>query len=67
MEYPIGTQYRPRGKKDYVCTVTDVFKTYNSKGELVSVTYESQHLFCGQMVTDRNVISTTIAMGKVGL
>jgi hypothetical protein len=63
--YRIGTQYWTRGKAKRLCTVTDVFRTYNSKDELVSITYESQHAFCGQMVTERNVVATTIAMGEV--
>jgi hypothetical protein len=64
--FPIGTQYKTRGKAPKLCTVTEIFKTFNSKGELVKITYESQHSFMGQMVTERDVIETTIAMGLIG-
>ena len=48
-----------------MCTVVDVLKTYNSKSELVDVRYVATHEFFGQILTDRSVGATTIAMGLV--
>lgn len=63
--YAIGQKYRTRGKVPRVCTVVDIFKTYNSKGELVRVRYVATHDFMGQSVTDYDVPETAIAMGLV--
>ena len=63
MEYPIGTQFKTRGKVPRLCTVTDILKTYNSAGELVKIRYVAQHDFMGQKVNDYDVVATTIAMG----
>lgn len=64
-KYPIGTQYLTRGKNPKLCTVMDILKTYNSAGELVSTRYVSQHVFLGQVVTNNDVVETTIAMGLI--
>lgn len=66
MEYAIGTKFKPVGRKPgQVCTVTDILKTRNSKGELVQVRYVATHEFMGQTVTDRDVVETTIARGFI--
>ena len=65
MEYPIGTQFKTRGKAPRLCTVTDILKTYNSAGELVKTRYVAQHDFMGQKVNDYDVVATTIAMGLI--
>lgn len=64
-KYPIGTTFATRGKHPKLCTVTDILKTYNSRGELVKIRYVATHLFAGQVVTDSDVVETTIAMGHV--
>lgn len=66
MEYAIGTKFKTRGKHPILCTVTDTYKTYNSKGELVRVGYEAQHEFLGQIVNDHDVCAATIARGLIG-
>jgi hypothetical protein len=66
MEYAIGTKYKTRGKHPNTCTITDIYKTYNSAGDLVKVRYEAQHEFCGQIVKDHDVCQATIAMGLIG-
>lgn len=66
MTYAIGTQYKTRGKQPRLCTVVDILRTYNSANELVKTRYVAQHEFMGQVVTDRDVCATTIAMGLVG-
>lgn len=63
MEYAIGTKFKTRHKQPKICTVTDILKTYNSKGELVKVRYVATHEFLGQVVTDNEVVETTIKMG----
>ena len=62
--FAIGTQYMSRGKHPHLCTVCDILRTYNNAGELVAVRYVSTHEFAGQIVTNYDVVDTTIAMGK---
>jgi hypothetical protein len=61
--FEIGTQYQTRHKHPKVCTIIDVLKTYNSKNELVKIRYVSTHEFMGQIITDNDVLDTTIALG----
>jgi hypothetical protein len=65
MQFPIGTQFKTRGKHPRLCTVIDVLKTFNSKDELVSVRYVATHEFAGQTIADRDVCATTIKLGLV--
>ena len=61
--YSIGTQYMPMRKNTYVCTITDIHKTYNANGDLIKTSYVATHDYCGQTITDNDVIETTIARG----
>ena len=63
--FPIGTQYRTRGKSPRLCTVTDIWRTYNAAGELVRVRYVADYEFLGQTISDCDVVETTIAMGEI--
>lgn len=63
MDYTIGTQFKTRGKHPRLCTVIDILKTYNSKNELVQTRYVATHDFLGQLMTDKDVCTTTIARG----
>lgn len=63
--YSIGTTYKTRGKNSKICTVVDILKTYNSKNELVQIRYISTHEFLGQLVINRDIPETTIAMGLI--
>jgi hypothetical protein len=63
MDYEIGTKFKTRGKAPRFCEVVDIFKTYNSRGELIKTRYVATHNFLGQCVTDYDVSKTTIAMG----
>lgn len=65
VRFPIGTQYKTRGKAPRLCTVVDILKTYNSGGELVRIRYETMHEFCGQAVISHDVVDTTIAIGLI--
>ena len=58
MEIQIGTQYINR--KGFRCTVSDIWKTYNAAGKLVQTRYVATHEFCGQPVTERDVLDVTI-------
>jgi hypothetical protein len=62
-KFEIGTQYMEGYKNKKLCTVTDILKTYNSKGDFVKLRYVATHEFCGQAVTDYDVNQTTIARG----
>ena len=62
-DYPIGTKFKTRGKHPRVCTVVDIWKTYNCEGLLVKTRYVATHEFCGDTITERDVVATTIAMG----
>jgi len=61
--YSIGTQYMPMRKNTYVCTITDIHKTYNNNGDLVKTSYVATHEFCGQTITECDVPNSTIARG----
>lgn len=63
--YGIGTVYRTRGKNPRDCMVTDVLRTYDAFGNLVKVRYVSIHKCMGQMVTEHDVLETTIKMGVI--
>lgn len=62
---PIGTKYKTRHKEPKLCTVIDRYDTFNSIGELVRTRYVSVHTFCGQTVTEYDVLETTIKMGII--
>lgn len=64
-KFKIGQQYKTMGKHPKICTIIDIHKTYNSNGEMVKLSYVSQHEFCGQMLTDNDVVETTIARGLI--
>jgi len=65
--YPIGTRFETRGRRHpRLSTVVDVLRTYNSKGELVRVRYVATHELAGRLVTDYDVVATTIAKGLLG-
>ena len=64
MQYPIGTRFTPLGKFQTENTVTDILKTYNSKGDLVRVRYVATHTFMGQTVTHHDIAPATIARGS---
>lgn len=57
--YAIGQQYTNR--KGQFCTVSDILTTRNNAGQIVRLRYAATHVFCGQSVTDWDVLETTIA------
>lgn len=59
-QYPIGQQFMSRGKHPRLCTVIDILKTFNSKGECVRLRYVATHEFIGQTVTDYDVLEVSI-------
>ena len=61
--FAIGQRFTPVGKRAKECTITDILRTYDSKGVLVRVCYVATHDFCGQQVEDHDVLDTTIARG----
>jgi translation elongation factor P/translation initiation factor 5A len=61
----IGTTFLSGGKNKKLCTVNDIFKTYNGRGELVKVRYSALHLFMGQTVAEYDIVETTIKRGLV--
>jgi hypothetical protein len=63
--FQIGQQFKTRGKHPCLCTIVDILKTYNSKGEQVRLRYVATHEFMGQAITDHDVVDSTIAMGFV--
>lgn len=61
--FPLGTQYLiKRNKSAQLCTVTDQLTVTNSRGDIVREYYTSVHDFCGQTVTNYEVLDTTIAL-----
>lgn len=66
MEIGIGTRFIRRGtKRKDIETVTDIYTTYNSKGEVVSIRYVATHEFMGQVITDHDIVKTTILRSKI--
>jgi len=63
--FQIGQQFKTRGKHPRLCTIIDVLKTYNSKGKMVRLRYVAAHEFMGQIITDSDVVETTVAMGAI--
>ncbi len=65
-EIEIGTKFVRRGnKRKDVETVVDKLTTYNLAGDIIKVRYVCEHIFMGQIVTNRDTLSTTIKMGLV--
>lgn len=63
MAYAIGTKFwYYRGKHDREYIITEVYSTYNSKGELVRNTYDavSTQPLLGQFVTWNDICETAI-------
>jgi len=61
--FQIGQQFKTRGKAPRLCTITDVYRTYNAAGELVRLRYVATHEFMGQTVTDYDVVGVTVELG----
>jgi hypothetical protein len=60
--FKIGTTYTVRRSgRARRWTVVDVWKTYNSAGELVKLRYVSEAMAYGQPLRDHDVCDTTIA------
>jgi hypothetical protein len=64
-KYNIGQQYKTIGKNSRICTITDIHTTYNLNGEMVKFRYVSQHEFASQLLTDYDVVETTISRGLI--
>ena len=60
-DYPIGTKFYTAGKNKIICTVVDILKTYNSKGELVKTIYLEEHPFAGQIIRSE-VVKASISL-----
>ena len=63
--FAIGQKFVARGKNASQCEVVDIFKTFNSSGQLVRVEYVAAHDFMGQKIVDYSVCETTIARGAI--
>ena len=62
----IGDTFIPLGDKHKrLCTVSDIYKTYNAKNELVKTSYVAFHLFMGQVVYERDICKVTIQRGLI--
>jgi len=60
-KYPAGHKFIRAGRKHrHIETVTDFLVARNLNNEVVKVRYVATHKFCGQIVTDSDVIPTTI-------
>ncbi len=64
MKFPVGTKFTLRGKTrkgDREATVVDYHVTRNLAGDVVKSRYVAQYDFCGQTMTDSDIVGTTIA------
>jgi len=62
----IGDTFLSNGKHKRLCTVSDIYKTYNAKNELVKTSYVAFHLFNGQLVNEYDICKVTIQRGLIG-
>lgn len=62
-KFSIGQQFKTRGKFPRLCTIVDIWTTYNFVGSPVKLRYVATHVFNGGLVTDHDVGETTVAMG----
>jgi hypothetical protein len=60
--FPIGTTFTLKEKLN---VVTDIHTTYNSKMEVVKITYIAVHDFMGQTVVVSDIVDATIAKNLV--
>lgn len=63
--FDIGTRFYTSGKYKKLCIVRDIWTTTNAAGDIVKIRYVATHDFCGQTVTDCDVVDATIARGVV--
>jgi hypothetical protein len=57
--YPVGTEYTDRHGR--LCKVVDILKTYSMISDnCVKIRHVVEYEFCNQIVTDRDVVYTTI-------
>ncbi len=63
--FAIGQRYATRGKNPRICTVTDIWRTFDAAGNAVKICYVTTHELAGQILTERDVCETTIAMGAI--
>lgn len=62
VRFKIGDQfYHVKGKTKIVATIIDIYRTYNVDHNLVKVRYVATHPFGAQVLTDYDVVDTTIA------
>ena len=64
-KYPIGTKFIRRNRNAVIETISEIYITRNSKGGFISLRYEATHLLLGQIVTDYDILETSIARGEV--
>ena len=60
----MGHEFNSRGRYPRRCKVTDILTTRNAAGQTVKIRYVAEHVFAGQLVVDRDVTETTIAIGS---
>lgn len=62
--FPVGLTYEskrfPKAKGLTTYKIVDVLRTFNSANDCIGIEYVVEHLFAGQLVTER-VADTTIA------
>jgi hypothetical protein len=63
--YTVGQKFKTRAKHPQICTVVEIFRTYNSKNELVKVNYQAEYELMGQMIKIYDLPEATIARGKI--
>ena len=64
--FKVGQQFIPVGRKNKTTyTIKDILTTYNANGEIHSIRYAADYEFCGQIVTDYNIVETTIVRGLI--
>ena len=57
-EIVVGLKYQANNKRKDICTVIDIYKTYNIAGELVATRYICEYEFLGQRIKSEEVAVT---------
>ena len=64
----IGLKYQARNTRKDICTLIDIYKTYNNAGELVETRYLCEHDFLGQKVKHtENLVTIQMAIHRNGV
>ena len=64
--FNVGTKFISRSNKTKaVETITDIIRELNHKGDFIKLRYVAEYESNGEVITNRGIVDTTIAMGLI--